>query len=36
MNLYEFYKYNPSQLDYGIFFNVVVMLNPIFRVNNGF
>lgn len=35
MRLYEFYKTNPSQLNYGIFFNTVTILNPIYRVNHG-
>ena len=36
LKLYEFYKNNPSQLDYGIFFNIVLLLNPIFKVNYGY
>ena len=36
MKLYEFYKYNPNQLDYGIFFNTVILLNPINKVQHGY
>lgn len=34
MNLYEYYKYAPHQLDYGIFYETVLILNPIYKVQN--
>lgn len=35
IRLYEYYKNNPSQLDYGIFFDTVIILNPLFRERHG-
>lgn len=34
LELYELFGKDPKSLDYGIFANTVLILNPIYKVNN--